>query len=525
MKQKRDRYEMHKYWGKKPSPVLRELIEKYTNEGDTVLDPFAGYGVFAAEAFILNRNVVSNDINPIACFINQQLFELDVDLSLVLKQWKKIKEEIQPFVWNWFKWEERGNTVQLISVLRNKNDFPLKAKYRLNSENKCREVEISNIEAEEFIKFENNQIIQDWYPRTPLFKNSRISAKEGMNVSDLFTKRTLSCHARLLSLIEQYSSGKEKELFKLAFTSNLANCSKLVPPIKSRGEMAPGAWMTGFYVGETYLENNVLLYFENRLNKVLKGKQDFLEQIGENGQLKLGASKRQNSYRVLQNDARKIALKDSSVDFIFADPPYGDAVPYLEQSIIWNEWLQFKPDYENEIVISGSKEREKGAKVFDNEIESAFAEIRRVLKPEKFLSLTYHSLSGIEWKAITNACIKNGFEMIDYKWLVQKTFTPRQLNRAKTIKGDVLVTLQKKNIEDLPDLKEDEEVEKIFVNKIKQWLSEGSMETNEIFIKMMKFVLSERIFIQNADLFKVLSGNFHFSQTNRWKLYDKLELF
>ena len=40
--------------------------------------------------------------------------------------------------------------------------------------------------------------------------------------------------------------------------------SKLVPPIKSRGAMAPGAWMTGFYIGETYLENNVLSYFENR---------------------------------------------------------------------------------------------------------------------------------------------------------------------------------------------------------------------------------------------------------------------
>ncbi len=44
MKQKRDRYEMHKYWGKKPSNDLKSLIEKYSEEGDTVLDPFSGYG-------------------------------------------------------------------------------------------------------------------------------------------------------------------------------------------------------------------------------------------------------------------------------------------------------------------------------------------------------------------------------------------------------------------------------------------------------------------------------------------------
>ena len=63
MKQKKHRYEMHKYWGKKPSKDLYKLIEKYTNEGDLVLDPFAGYGVFTCEAYIMNRNVISNDLN------------------------------------------------------------------------------------------------------------------------------------------------------------------------------------------------------------------------------------------------------------------------------------------------------------------------------------------------------------------------------------------------------------------------------------------------------------------------------
>ena len=67
-KQKRDRYEMHKYWGKKPSNNLKALIEKYSREGDTILDPFSGYGVFCCEAYLLNRNVISNDLNPIANF-------------------------------------------------------------------------------------------------------------------------------------------------------------------------------------------------------------------------------------------------------------------------------------------------------------------------------------------------------------------------------------------------------------------------------------------------------------------------
>ncbi|MCK5355089.1 MAG: hypothetical protein KAJ63_08225, partial [Methyloprofundus sp.] len=75
----------------------------------------------------------------------------------------------------------------------------------------------------------------------------------------------------------------------------------------------------------------------------------------------------------------------------------------------------------------------------EQDINKAFSEIRRVLKTGKMFSLTYHSLSGLEWKAITNACIKNGFDLVNREWLIQKSFTPRQINRAKTIKGDVLV--------------------------------------------------------------------------------------
>lgn len=82
---------MHKYWGKKPSNNLKSLIEQYSEQGDTVLDPFSGYGVFCCEAFILNRNIISNDLNPIANFLNQQLLEKDVNLTLLEKQWKKTR--------------------------------------------------------------------------------------------------------------------------------------------------------------------------------------------------------------------------------------------------------------------------------------------------------------------------------------------------------------------------------------------------------------------------------------------------
>jgi len=509
---------MHKYWGKKPSNDLKELIEKFSSEKDIVLDPFSGYGVFCCEAYILNRNVISNDLNPIANFINKQLLNKSIDIDLVKKQWELIKTEFKPFNNKWFLWEYSNIKIELISILRNNNDIPLRAKFKEKGKSKYIEIPLAKESVNEYIKKETNYTIEDWYPNEELIPNSRISAKLGMKVSDLFTKRTLACHAKLLSLIEKYSSGNELDLFKLAFTSNLANCSRLVPPIRSRGEMSQGAWMTGFYTGETYIENNVFHYFENRLNKAIKGKLDYLQQFNK-GILDFNIKEYDNWYKVLQNDVKQLEIKDESIDYIFTDPPYGDAVPYFEQSIIWNSWLKFAPDYKQEIVITDSKVRNKNISVFEEEINIAFSEIRRVLKSGKFFSLTYHSLSGIEWKSITNACIKNGFDLYSFDWLVQKSFTPRQINRLKSVKGDVLVTLIKSDLPEYTSQRTDEDIKQLFISKITEWLTNNPLDTNEIFLKIMKMIFSEKILIGNIDLLKVLTENFDFTDTQKWRIY------
>ncbi len=509
---------MHKYWGKKPSNYLKELIEKYSVEGDSILDPFSGYGVFCCEAYLLNRNIISNDLNPIANFINEQLLTRKIDLSKLKKEWALIKSEFQPYIETWYGMKIENEDVILINILRDKDDTPIKAIYKGVNCKKNQEVTFTNNQINDYLNFENEQSINDWFPENELVENSRISAKKGMTVASLFTKRTLGCHARLLRLIEDISTGDEKKMLKLAFTANLANCSKLVPPIKTRGDMSQGAWMTGFYVGETYLENNVLQYFENRFNKILKGKKDYLEHF-EDG---LFTNKISSHFEITQYDAKNLKIASNSIDYVFTDPPYGDAVPYFEQSIIWNSWLKFSPKYDDEIVISDSKARGKNAKIFEIEINEAFSEIRRVLKSNGHFSLTYHSLSGAEWKAITNACISNGFELVDFKWLMQKAFTPRQINRSKTIKGDILATFKKISNNQLVKMSESE-ISIFFKKEIEKWLTVEPLDTNEIFLRSMKIIFSKKILIENIDLLKILVGNFGFDN-NKWILNDKLEL-
>lgn len=56
----------NKYRGNWSPYIPRNLILRYSNEGDTVLDQFAGSGTTLIEAKLLNRNAFGIDINPSA---------------------------------------------------------------------------------------------------------------------------------------------------------------------------------------------------------------------------------------------------------------------------------------------------------------------------------------------------------------------------------------------------------------------------------------------------------------------------
>ena len=54
-------------WRGNWSPYIpRNIILRYSKEGDLILDQFAGGGTTLVEAKLLNRNIIGVDVNPIA---------------------------------------------------------------------------------------------------------------------------------------------------------------------------------------------------------------------------------------------------------------------------------------------------------------------------------------------------------------------------------------------------------------------------------------------------------------------------
>lgn len=83
-----------KYRGNWSPYIPRNVILRYSNEGDTVLDQFVGGGTTAVEAKLTGRNFIGIDINPQAIELSRKKcnfeFDSNVDISIRLGDARKL---------------------------------------------------------------------------------------------------------------------------------------------------------------------------------------------------------------------------------------------------------------------------------------------------------------------------------------------------------------------------------------------------------------------------------------------------
>ncbi|MFK7780364.1 MAG: DNA methyltransferase [Candidatus Gracilibacteria bacterium] len=96
-----------KYRGNWAPEVVRNLIVRYSKEGDYLLDPMIGGGTTAIECKLLNRNLLALDINPNAIELTQKALEFECEYDPKIKldlndsrSLKMLKDESIDFILN-----------------------------------------------------------------------------------------------------------------------------------------------------------------------------------------------------------------------------------------------------------------------------------------------------------------------------------------------------------------------------------------------------------------------------------------
>lgn len=396
-------YGVHPYFTRRPANVVRKYIEQYSQEGDTVLDPFGGTGVTAIEAFLLGRNAIQNDLNPFANFIARNIADTTLPSTAPLRQaFERVEKSCSK--------------------------------------------EVQEIEKDE-------AVAKRWLNKLPLPENIRLPRNSDAEFfHEMFTPRQLAGLA-LIKLAIEREDGVIRDLLLLAWSASVAKLNKTFLSAKGRAESRGGSSIFSIYrykLAAQPVELPIWETFHGRFLNVLAAKEEVLRlrdyrKKPSAGALNLDSKK---DFRVLAHDAAMLdqIIKPGSVDYIFTDPPYGAFISYLDLSILWNHWLGFPvtdETREQETIVGGEQghTEEHYKKSLARSIKTCF----KLLKPDRWLSIVFQHWDTSYFATILETASECGGELKaaitqtgDVIWSMHK-----KKNSATVLAGEMILTFYK----------------------------------------------------------------------------------
>lgn len=430
------------YFTRQSWDIVAQNIKAFTDEGDIVLDSFGGTGVTAIEAMMNNRFGIHTDLNPLSIFMVKALCA-----KVNLGDLHDLSEEI----------------LSEFESLRPKNEKEAKAllkgaKYYPNAIDK----EFGEIAT---TKMQDSTL---WIPK------DEILPKKGSDVDSvlrLFTSKQLIELAILRKLIFEKTT-KQKEMrysLLLAFYNTLSLINLTFHPTPKGGgnyfafykryrvakqpifldtEKIFRQKIKRVLIGKRELENSQHFYdsYLNPLTRVIKDFNGAMIAQRENVENIDSLESKANGEKIFQADATNLAeIESESIDFIYTDPPYGDKIPYLDLSTLWNVWLDLAVDLatrEKECIEEGSLGKSKYD--YYDLMKKSLKEMYRVLKFNRWLAFVFQHQEPKLFQIIVESAENVGFEYVGCSSQDngQATFVKRQYP-TRVLKGQLILYFKK----------------------------------------------------------------------------------
>lgn len=414
-------YKMMKWWGGKPHNIWAEYIATYSNEGDIVLDPFCGRGTGVTEASILGRKAIGVDLNPIAIFQARMILQ-NADVEKIKSVWSSMKEylnkcEKESGIFN-TKCIKCGKMARL-GTMNYDNGVPYGIYYLCGCSKKPLFKEPGKTDS-----IDSEQIVIDLpYPKDKFPKSTEFNMARknyGDTYDTLFTKRNMYALSVIFDYIRNKIDSEVRDFFLFAFISMIHIASKIPSVRENSNRVLSGSWgRPGYIKVRKNMELNPFMLFERAIihrqgiisgktssNKRLKNPVKFAKNITE--------LKKDKNILLLNENTAELSniIPESSVDCVITDPPYGGLIQYFDLSFIWAAWMQlhdskFIISFDDEITLDDKKD--KPFEEYHRMLSISFSEIYKVLKPDKYMIVTFHNDKPKIFNSILRACQDNGF--------------------------------------------------------------------------------------------------------------------
>ena len=466
-------YNAHSYHTKVPHPAIMRYLLHYTQPGDVVFDGFSGTGMIGVACnecanpepklkFKLEnennviwgkRNAILGELSPFASFITYN-YNRTFDNVKFIDSAKSILNEVKSdYKWLYetevnnsineviyYVWSEFiscGNCNSEISYwdafvnddFTVKKDFSCKkcgAKQQKKDTKKVFETVFNPVlnESEKIIKREivfssskknktrleqsksdyddsilrkidEIDILNFDFPKIKVKKGDKTSDLSRININyyyQLYTKRNLIIISSIFKKINNTNDVRLKNILKLWFTSSL-NRLDLLNRYAPNHKRHVGPLANTFYISSTPTEISPFYFFETKLKAFSK------IMVNSNNAITNGSS----------TNLKKI--KNSTVDYIFIDPPFGANIMYSELNAPIESWLGLKTNNTKEAICN--KTQSKGLPEYKNLMQSSFNEAYRILKPGKWMTVEFSNTSAAVWNSINTSIASAGFIVAD----------------------------------------------------------------------------------------------------------------
>jgi len=412
-------YYMHKYWARKPHNVVAKYVETYSRSSDIVMDPFCGSGVTPIEALKLGRRTVAVDLDPMSVFITR-MTGIHVDIDKFDNAFELVEHKVKDRIYDLYatrcrKCGKVGTLSHIVwKTVSSDSEVPLEEWFHCTCQKEVQRKEID--EADKILLERISKMpIPYWIPNVELIWNTRVNVHKGTRIPELFSHRNLIALSILFHAIDEMPEDSVKDAMKFVFSGFVVKASRMnfvnVGGYKSLGR---GWCVRGYWVPKEHMEQNVWNDFKRQFNLVKKGKMQSNTEVKDFKEASTfdDLQNGKGNILILNQSALNIPLPPNSVDYVFTDPPYGDSIPYLELHYMWSSWLKFKVNFDDEVIISDSPvRRDKNFEIYHKMLSKAFREIHRVLKPDKWLTVTFHNTDIKIYNSIIKAVIMAGFDL------------------------------------------------------------------------------------------------------------------
>lgn len=414
------------------------------------MDPFSGSGVMALEALKLGCRVIAVDLNPVATEILRLTIQY-VDPIKLRNAYERVEKEVKKEISDLYLAECRKCNKRIpiecaIWTRDEKKNLSLKElRYKcpqcgevVEKGGKPKPKDLKHIKA----VVEELKKKRLWYPKNPLYYPDGSSFKEKQqydSIDQLFTPRNLYALAILMKAIEKEEDAELQDFLKIAFSSMVHLCSTMgavsdpLPTSHHTSFSSTGWTQHSYWFAKEFMEQNVWSKFESSII----GHQGLLKAKVESNAHFKGKKITTKIEQVLEHKADICIITGScldvfekmsarTVDYIFTDPPYDASIQYGELAYMWAAWLKKDKGYVDKISsdeIVRNERQHKDFQVYYSLLKRSFDGMAKVLKLNRYLTLTFHNPTF----QVRNATIRAGvfagfdFEKIHHQPTAQKS--------------------------------------------------------------------------------------------------------